>query len=145
MRGALLVAGLIAATAPAMADELAGSWRVKTRDLDQGRSCTIEGALVLSEGAMACKLTLVQQCARNKDAHLIVEETCDYSRKGDEITIKGTGYNIVEAVPRGFWSRQYNLDRFELTLSSDKQTMAGRLRSASQVGVTVTRMKDLSE
>lgn len=147
MRMMLLLPVALYAAGPVQAQDISGSWRVQTKDVGAGRGCTLEGALQIRPAGepMACELTLVQQCARQKGKYLLVRESCAITRTGAEVEIKGTSYEIVEAKPPGAWSRYYKLDTFEVTVQPDGQSMTGIFKGMAHTRATFTRMQDLAE
>lgn len=141
---ALIVASL--AAAPAMANgksqdpaDVLGNWSFQTSPYRSGQ-CVMTGTMRLSphpdDGRYECELTAVEMCSMW--GRSVVRQSCVATRFGDQVSIRSTIEEMLEAKFEGL---VYVPDNFTLTIQSP-QRMFGALVSAVTAPVEFRRASD---
>lgn len=146
--GRILAALVMAclATSPALANgknadstDVLGNWSFQTSPY-RGGQCVMTGTMTLSphpdEGRYACELTAVEMCSMW--GRSVVRQSCDVRRFGDQVSVRSTIEEMLEAKFEGL---VYVPDNFTLTVQSHER-MFGALVSAVTAPVEFRRAND---
>ena len=142
---AALVMACLAAS-PALANgknadstDVLGNWSFQTSPY-RGGQCVMTGTMTLSphpdEGRYACELTAVEMCSMW--GRSVVRQSCDVRRFGDQVSVRSTIEEMLEAKFEGL---VYVPDNFTLTVQSHER-MFGALVSAVTAPVEFRRAND---
>lgn len=144
-----LAAAMIGLSAtPALAQDIAGSWKFQTGDIKPNLGCTVSGALTLKNASeddqpMQCEMNVLYQCKQQPGYHILTRQPCEVTRKGKSIIIAGTSYEIIEENRAPSWGDKYYPEHFTVSLLRDGGTMSGRY--AAKTTARFERVKDFAE
>lgn len=119
--------------------DVLGNWSFQTSPYRNGQ-CVMTGTMNLSphpdEGRYNCELTAVEMCSMW--GRSVVRQSCVASRFGDQVSVRSTIEEMLEAKFEGL---VYVPDNFTLTIQSP-QRMFGALVSAVTAPVEFRRASD---